>query len=139
MFLPDVNIWLAASWNGHSNHSEAAKWLNEAKSSIYFCRITQLAFLRLVTHPSIMGPDALSRSKAWSAYKSIHSDSRIGFLEEPDSIESFFESLSNRRDKSHRLWTDDYLAAFAKAANLKLVTFDKALLRRYPGITISIS
>lgn len=138
MYLPDVNLWLAASWSRHTHHSLAADWLNETSSTLHFCRITQLAFLRLITHPSIMQEDALTRTKAWSAYKTILSDPRISFLDEPDQLEASFESFSGKGDRSHKLWTDDYLAAFAQAAKLKFVTLDKAAAKRYPETAITI-
>jgi uncharacterized protein len=42
-----------------------------------------------------------------------------------------------REDKSHLLWTDDYLAAFAQAADAELITFDRALSRRYGSVRVT--
>ncbi|MDQ8188170.1 TA system VapC family ribonuclease toxin [Pelagicoccus sp. SDUM812002] len=131
MYLPDVNIWLAASWSAHQHHSQAADWINRQRSDLYFCRITQMAFLRLISHPSLLGEDALKRHEAWNTYHALLSDHRIHFKEEPEGLSAYFEAFSSQRDNANKLWTDDYLAAFAKAAQLKLATFDKAAVQRY--------
>jgi hypothetical protein len=39
-------------------------------------------------------------------------------------------------DKSHKLWTDDYLAAFAQATDLTLATLDRKLPGRYPSVRV---
>jgi hypothetical protein len=48
-----------------------------------------------------------------------------------------FELLSDRGEVSPKRWQDDYLAAFAQAAGLTLVTFDQTLARRvFPSILL---
>lgn len=44
--------------------------------------------------------------------------------------------MSKRDDHSHKLWTDDYLAAFAQAAHADLVTFDRGMHGRYPSVKV---
>ena len=46
-------------------------------------------------------------------------------------------AFSKRDDRSDLLWTDDYRAAFAQSADAELVTFDKALSKRYRSIRIT--
>ena len=41
-----------------------------------------------------------------------------------------------RNDHSHKLWTDDYLAAFAQASGASLATLDTKLEERYPSVRI---
>ena len=36
-------------------------------------------------------------------------------------------TFSKRDDRDHLLWTDDYLAAFARAANAELVTLERGV------------
>lgn len=132
MYLPDVNLWLAATWSRHEHHKIASRWFDETEAPIYFCRITQLSFLRLVTHPSVMKDDTRTRDQAWTIYKNILEDARISFLDEPDQIQPIFETHSRKSDTAHKLWTDDYLVSFAQAANLTFATFDKAAVQRYP-------
>ena len=45
-------------------------------------------------------------------------------------------AISARDDKSHKLWTDDYLAAFAQASDLTLATLDRKLPGRYPSVRV---
>ena len=45
-------------------------------------------------------------------------------MTEPDGLVPIWVAFSKRDDRSHLLWTDDYLAAFAQAANAELVTLD---------------
>jgi predicted nucleic acid-binding protein len=54
-------------------------------------------------------------------------DDRVAFLAEPGSLDPNLRALSKSRRASPKLWADAYLAGFAAAAGLKLVTFDKAL------------
>ncbi|WP_170160387.1 hypothetical protein [Prauserella muralis] len=44
--------------------------------------------------------------------------------------------ISAREDNSHKLWTDDYLAAFAQTSELELVTLDTGFARRYPSVSV---
>jgi hypothetical protein len=45
-------------------------------------------------------------------------------------------ALSKRDDHDHLLGTDDYLAAFAQAANADLVTLDSGFRTRYPAVRV---
>lgn len=94
-----------------------------------FCRVTQAALLRLLTNPAVMGAETLDALRAWGVYDEMLSDSRVGFLSEPAGIEAQWRQLGNRGG-SPANWTDSYLVAFARASNLRLVTFDTALARR---------
>ena len=38
--------------------------------------------------------------------------------------------------RSHQLWTDDYLAAFAQASDATLATLDRKLPGRYPSVRV---
>ncbi len=48
------------------------------------------------------------------------------------NLDTTFRRLSTRDEVSPKRWTDDYLAAFAEAGSLTLVTFDRALAVRSP-------
>ena len=56
MKLPDVNIWLALTLSGHSQHPVARSWLDgqEALTSIFFCRATQQGLVRLLTTVEVL-------------------------------------------------------------------------------------
>ena len=137
MKIPDVNVWLAAAWSRHSQHVQAKNWVDAEQGELAFCRITQMAFLRLLTNPAVTGTDALSRRQAWEVFEKLIADPRIRLIGEPLGLETLWTAFSKRPDKSHLLWTDDYMAAFAQAADAELVTFDRALSKRYPSARVT--
>ena len=61
-------------------------------------------------------------------------DPRIRCIAEPPGMDTLWVAFSKRDDKSHLLWTDDYMAAFAQAANAEFVTFDRAFSKRYGSV-----
>ena len=130
-FLADVNVWLALSVIDHVHHEQALVWFHEAQDhDIVFCRVTQKGFLRLLTNPRIMGPDVFTASKAWETYDTLLRNAHIGFLPEPAGIEDHWRTQTQGPHSGPNFWTDAYLAAFAAAAELTIVTFDRALGRR---------
>ena len=136
MKLPDVNVWLAAAWSRHSDHLTAKRWVDAEPGDMAFCRVSQMALLRLLTNPAITKDDVLSRRRAWEVFESLIADPRIRLLAEPQGLDPLWIAFSKREDKSHLLWTDDYLAAFAQAGDAELVTFDRALSKRYSSVRI---
>lgn len=114
----------------------AKGWVDQQEDDLAFCRVTQMAFLRLITNPAITGRDALSRRQAWDAVDQLMADSRVRFLSEPDTLVPLWKALSKRDDHDHLLWTDDYLAAFAQAVDAELVTLDGVFRTRYPAVRV---
>ena len=81
----------------------------------------------------------MSLRDAWLLYDTMLSDARIAFAEEPRGVEAQWRAYTQRRSFSPKVWSDAYLAAFARAASLEVVTFDKGL-RHYRGVhTIVLS
>jgi toxin-antitoxin system PIN domain toxin len=136
MKLLDANVWLAAAWANHVHHAVVRRWLDGEEDEIGFCRITQLAFLRLTTNVAVTGAHALSRREAWNAFDALAGDMRVRFLQEPSGLELLWRAISKRDDRSYKVWTDDYLAAFAQTGNATLVTLDRALETRYPAVSV---
>lgn len=136
MKLVDVNVWLAMVWGRHQHHDIAKKWLDAEEDDLIFCRVTQLGLLRMVTNVAVTGADALSRRRAWELFAELIADPRIRFLAEPQGLEGLWVAFSKRDDQSHLLWTDDYLAAFAQAAEAEIVTFDRAFSKRYASVHV---
>ena len=56
-------------------------------------------------------------------------------MSHPVSIRSFAKRTSSK-ETATKQWADGYLAAFAEAAHLTLVTFDKALAGRVEGAVV---
>jgi toxin-antitoxin system PIN domain toxin len=124
----DANVWLALLWGRHIHSERAREWFDEAgEEQFFFCRFTQLTILRLLTTEKIMGKDTKTISEAWSVWDRVWADTRIAFLPEPDDLEKEFRSRSRLLSRSPKVWADAYLLAFASAAGLKFVTFDRAL------------
>ncbi len=136
MILVDVGVWLAATWGRHAHHGVARQWFDEESDDLILCRVTQMSLLRLITNPAILGEDAVTRSEAWRIIDQIWSDDRVLWGEEPDQLEAVFRAISARDDNSHKLWTDDYLAAFAQASGASLATLDTKLKARYPSVQV---
>lgn len=129
-YFPDINVWLALTYRGHQQHAIAASWFGRLKSEdAGFCRVTQLGFLRLLTHPVVMGDEVRTQREAWETYDLLAGDSRVTFYAEwnPEAVESEFRALTATTQFAAQQWPDAYLAAFAKAEGLILVTFDRAL------------
>jgi uncharacterized protein len=138
MKLLDVNVWLAAAWARHRHHVMAKVWLDQEDDDLAFCRVTQMALLRLITNPAVTGRDALTRRAAWELVEQLLSDPRVHFLPEPDGLMPMWVTLSKRDDHDHLLWTGDYLAAFAQAADAELVTLDRVFRNRYPAVRVLV-
>ena len=129
LFLfPDVNVWLALTFEAHVHYLSANRWLSslELDSRVCFCRATQMSFLRLLTTEAVMGHEGvLSQDQAWKTYDRWLDNDRVMLLAEPDGIEAEFRSLSSRSRPAPKDWADAYLAAFASASDLTLVSFDQ--------------
>lgn len=136
MKLVDVGVWLAAVWGRHIHHPVAADWFGNEANDILFCRVTQMGLLRLLSSPAIMGDDAIDRSQAWRTFDQLWADERVLWADEPAELDAVWRAISARDDKSHKLWTDDYLAAFAQARQATLVTLDRRLAARYPSVRV---
>lgn len=130
--LPDVNVWLALAVKQHPHHEAAAADWNDqdahggtgrGDNKLWFCRITMLGFVRLLSQPKVMADQALTLAQAFAAYQSFAALPEVGLHNEPANCSSELQRLVSSELPSRRL-TDAYLAAFAKAGGLRLVTFD---------------
>ena len=131
--LVDINVWLAVSHSEHVHHSVASLWLERLESTAYFCRPTQLGYLRLLTNPHVMGESVRTQRQAWEAYNALLSDVRIDFLQEVVGLESHFRALTQAASHSPNTWGDAYLGAFARASGLTIVSLD-GVFRTMPGV-----
>jgi toxin-antitoxin system PIN domain toxin len=126
---PDINVWVALTYEGHVHHIRARSWFESVGGSgrLFFCRFTQLGLLRLLTAEAVMGRDeVMTQVEAWKTFDSWLQDERIGFLDEPSETEAPFRAMTRLRQAAPKDWADSYLAAFALAAQLTLVTFDQS-------------
>ena len=135
--LLDVGVWLAAAWSGHARHHVVGTCFDEQNGDLVLCRVAQMGLLRLLSNPAVMRDDVLTRSDAWQVVDQFRSDDRVRWLAEPPHLEPVWRAISARDDQSHKLWTDDYLAAFAQTAALTVVTLDAGFTRRYPSVVVT--
>ena len=100
------------SGTGRSRHSTSIRWIPRGRD------------------------DALDRSEAWRIFDQLWADERVLWAEEPAELDAVLRAISARDDKSHKLWTDDYLAAFAQTSGATLATLDRQLASRYPSVRV---
>ena len=141
MVLCDSNVWLALALSKHVHHRAARDWLEtiDEPGSVLFCRATQQSFLRLLTNASVLRPygnPPLTNRQAWKAYEALLADDRVALrAEEPATLEKRWTELALRDDASPKLWMDAYLAGFALAAGIRMVTTDTAF-RQFKGLDL---
>lgn len=139
MRLPDINLWLALTFEAHAHHPVEAAWFESVEpEGAMFCRFTQQGFLRLATNASVFDSDALTLAGAWSAYDALLSDERVSFVAEAPGLESAWREHTTSQSPSHRVWSDAYLAAFSRTAGLELVSFDKGF-DRYASASLRVT
>ena len=128
-FFPDINVWVALTYEGHVHHPIAAAWFATLRAdvSLVFCRLTQLGLLRLLTTDAVMGDEVMTQPQAWAAYDRWQQDPRVGLVDEPAEIEARFRAITRLRQSATKDWGGSYLAAFATVGQLTLVTLDRGL------------
>jgi len=128
-FFPDINVWVALTYEGHVHHATAAAWFAELgpDATLAFCRFTQLGLLRLLTAAAVMGDEVMTQPQAWMAYDRWLQDPRVTFVDEPPEIEPRFRTLTRQRQPATKDWADSFLAAFATMGHLTLVTLNRGL------------
>jgi toxin-antitoxin system PIN domain toxin len=131
--FPDINVWIALTYEGHVHHEPAARWFATlpADARLFFCRFTQLGLLRLLTSEVVMESEAMDQPQAWHTYDRWLEDERVSFLDEPPGLDRIFRGLTRLRRPATKDWADSYLCSFASASQLSLLTFDRALHRKY--------
>lgn len=143
MILCDSNLWLALALSKHVHHGAARTWLKTVADvrSTFFCRATQQAFLRLLTHAAVLAPygnPPLTNRQAWHAYEALLADDRIVFrADEPAGLDVRWKQFALRGTASPKLWMDAYLAAYALAGGHRLVTTDVAF-RQFRGLDLEL-
>ncbi len=137
--LFDVNVLLAICHADHKHHGNAIQWLNdiETRAEIVICRVSQLGLLRLLNTPAVMLGQPRDVSGAWGDYDKLLFDQRFVFLNEPYQMDIIWRRMMPTRLISPKLWQDAYLAAFAMAAELQFVTFDRGF-RQFTGLNLLI-
>jgi len=125
--LPDINFWLALTFEVHAHHVRSRQFFEgRSPERFFFCRFTQQGFLRIASNATVFGRDAVTLKEGWYLYDTILRDARLSLVYEPENLELHWRNYTNLDSPSPKLSGDAYLAAFARAAALQLVTFDQA-------------
>ncbi|MBV9036896.1 MAG: hypothetical protein JO182_20570 [Acidobacteriaceae bacterium] len=143
-FLIDINVWLAMTWNEHPQHAHASLWYSSINNaSLWFCRLTMLGFLRLLTNSKVMGNSTVTVNEALKLYERWMHDPRVELVPEPRGMEKAFREalIPFALQPATKAIADCYLVGFAEASGAHLVTFDKGLAssaqaRKVPVILI---
>lgn len=130
--LPDINVWVALVHAGHPHHIQARQWWALRSGQVWFCRVTMLGLVRLLTQPRVMGEATLGSAAALGVYHDLAARPGVGLCPEPPGCDTTYGRLV-AAGLPARLLTDAYLGAFALSAGLRLVTFDRDFAR-FPGL-----
>jgi uncharacterized protein len=128
--LFDTNVWLAAMFPKHPFHQIAQQTLGQSTSSqpALWCRATQQSFVRLASTPSLhRAYDAknLTNRSVLVALDFLQALPQVALRDEPSGTFALWRTLAALDSASPKVWMDAYLAAFAIAGGLHMVTLDR--------------
>jgi toxin-antitoxin system PIN domain toxin len=128
--LLDVNVWLAAAFAAHPAHGAARRVLQGASADepALWCRATQQSFLRLASTPVITaayGVAKATNADAWVALEAFLALPQVDVIDEPLGLARHWRQLGAIEQSAPKRWMDAYLAAFAMAAGVLLVSLDQ--------------
>ncbi len=129
--LIDVNVLIPLVLEQHPHRAEAADWWeNQPDQSVVFTLPVRMALLRLLSNRKLMGDGVMSPEEAWRTLDTLTSDVRAVIRHDPPAgLDHLWLSLARGCAPTPNLWTDAWLAAFAEAEGLRMVTFDKGFRR----------
>ncbi|MBP7140421.1 MAG: PIN domain-containing protein [Opitutaceae bacterium] len=126
--LCESNVFLALALASHPHHAKAVAFMDllPDEESVYFCRLTQQSFLRLLTLEALMKEDVRTNSEAIDVWRKLRLDIRVGFIrDDPDGVEACWLKLARYGSPAPKRWMDAYLAALAINLEMRFVTFDR--------------
>lgn len=129
-YLIDSNVWIALTFNSHPGHSAASRAVGvlTAEHPGVFCRATQQSFLRLLSTAALTehyGAHGFTNDDALELLERFMAASSVGYRDEPPGLFPLWKQLAARPTSAPRSWMDAYLAAFAIAGGMTLITLDK--------------
>ena len=83
-----------------------------------------------------MGADVLTQAQAWEEFDNLVAHPGNQVMDEPPGVDAVFREFTSSNESSTKQWADGYLAAFAQAAGMRLVTFDRALAAKAKGAVL---
>ncbi|HUG91034.1 MAG TPA: TA system VapC family ribonuclease toxin [Planctomycetaceae bacterium] len=129
MFLLDTSVWIAQTFDSHPGHAAASGALALAthEQPAVFCRATQQSFLRLASTPTVLqlyGCTGLTNDDALTMLQRLMALSSVAYRDEPEGLVPLWHRFAGRKTASPKVWMDAYIAAFAVAGGLILITLD---------------
>ena len=122
--LLDVNLLIALAWPQHVHHERAHTWFAELTTVWMTTPMTEAAFIRLSTNPSVVS-HRVSMHDALAMLTAIRGVAGHEFL--PDSSTLAEPALSLSAVVSSRQVTDAHLVNLAAASAARLATFDRGI------------
>lgn len=136
--LVDVNVCFAILVAQHQHRKPAMAWYDSCPANhAVLCRHVQLAIIRLLGNRNLLQEHAVPALAAWNITQELALDERIHFGEEPQGFETVFPTMLRYPTPAPKLVGDAYLAAFAIAGGLGIVTFDRGF-QQFPGLDVTL-
>lgn len=128
--LFDTNVWLAATFPKHPFYPLAQKALvqSTAAQPAIWCRATEQSFMRLASTATVQRTyDALGQTNrtVLLALDTLQALPQVSWRDESPGVFAQWRTLAALDTASPKVWMDAYLAAFAIAGGLRLVTLDR--------------
>jgi toxin-antitoxin system PIN domain toxin len=128
--LFDTSVWLAAIFERHPFHGIARQPLQQTtiNQPAVFCRATQQSVLRLISTAGIArtyGESPLTNRGALMTMDALQALPQVAWRDEPSGVFGLWRTLAASDSASPKIWMDAYLAAFAIAGGLRVVTLDR--------------
>lgn len=129
-YLVDSSVWIALTFNSHPGHQAAIAAIAAATENrpAVFCRATQQSYLRLVSTPALTrqyGAGGMTNDDALELLDRFMAAPIVAYQDEPAGLFPLWRRLAARPTAGPRVWMDAYLAAFAIARGLTVVTLDR--------------
>ena len=126
VFLLDVNVLVALSWQGHEFHERAQRWFfAHVRNGWATCPFTQAGFVRIVSNPAF-SQRAVTPGEAIRALQVALQHPKHKFwpdeLSYADAVTATGVNLSG-----HKQVTDAYLLGLAIYKKGKLATLDRGI------------
>jgi uncharacterized protein len=126
VFLLDVNVLVALSWQGHEAHERAQRWFfAHSRNGWATCPFTQAGFVRVISNPAF-SKNAVTAGEALGALRVALQHPKHEFwpaeLSYADAITAAGINL-----RGHQQVTDAYLMGLAIRKKGKLATLDRSI------------
>ena len=137
--LVDVNVLIALLYEGHAHNEAAIAWLDgtAAPGTVAICRVAQMGALRIMTNRAVLRDDAVTPREFWRGWDRMTDDNRFAFVAEPSTLESVWRDVIGGLPAGTIADTDVFLAAFARAGDHTLVTFDRGF-RKFRALKLEL-